>query len=189
MYKKADIGVAQADNFLDTHPNAPLMNLRPRLSTELPPEGSRVVTYGYPENEVLDFNDPEAVPVISGDFFRGGYLRFVPQPENPSLRFPYIETSIDLRPGTSGGPVFDAKGRVIGVNSRSWNFRGAEHEGDSLSYIVPVGNILDVDIDPFMVPPISWEGNQVPEAKRGHLLTGRELAHYGHLLFDPPISW
>jgi hypothetical protein len=187
LLRKADIGIAQADNFLDSFPANPLQNLRATLSTQLPSVGSPLTTYAYPENEVLDFGLENQVPVIAGDYFLGGFLRFVKEPEHPFLRFPYFETTVEIRSGASGGPVFDAKGRVIGVNCRGWDFRGGEHEGNPLSYIVPIGNMLDIDVDPFMIPAVSWEAEQIPDSRSGCTLNGRELAEYGHVLFEPPL--
>ena len=95
--------------------------------------------------------------------------------------------AIEIRSGASGGPVFDSRGRVIGVNSRGWDFRGSEQEGDNLSFIVPIRELLPLELEPLQVPPISWEDAQIPENRRGQILTVAELAKYGHFLFDPPI--
>jgi len=186
LLKKADIGIGQADNYLETA-STPLMNLLPTLSTEMPPEGSPLVTYAYPENEVLDFNDSDQIPSIRGNYFQGGFLRYVAQSEHPFLRFPYFETSVEVRSGASGGPIFDHCGRIIGVNCRGWDFQGAEHEGNSLSYIVPVEKMLEIEVDPFLVPPNSLEAQQLLSETKRQLLTGRTLARFGHVLFDPAV--
>ena len=65
--------------------SAPLMNLRAELSTELPMPGAPLVTYAYPENAILDFNMGGEIPEIRGDYFEGGFLRFVSVPEHPFL--------------------------------------------------------------------------------------------------------
>jgi hypothetical protein len=183
LLRSFDVAVVQADNYLDKYPENPLMNLRGHLSSKLPSEGAPLVTFAYPENEVLDFQDKEAKREVRGDFFEGGFLRYVHLPENPLLKFPYFETTIPLRPGASGGPVF-YNGRIVGINCAGWNFDGAEHEGCSLSYIVPIEHLMTVEIDPFMIPPQSWEAQQIPESKRGGVLTFSELADYGHILLD-----
>jgi hypothetical protein len=184
----ADIGIAQAENYLESYPQDPLQNLRATLSTQFPKEGERLITYAYPENEILDFNRKDGIPEIKGDYFHGGFLRYVEKPEHPFLRFPYFETSVEIRSGASGGPVFNSCGQVIGVNCRGWDFRGGEHEGNSLSYIVPISNVLDIDVDMFLLPKISWEFMRIPQYRKGRLLSGHELAKYGHLLFEPPLS-
>jgi len=187
LSESIDIAVVQADNYIVTFPTNPLQNLRACLSTIIPEEGSPLITYGYPENLPLDFAMEDQIPLIQGDYFQGGFLRYVQQSEHPFLPYPHFETSVELRPGTSGGPVFDSQGHVIGVNCRGWDFRGEEHEGDNLSYIVPIENILNLDIDPFMIPPQSWEAQQIPISRRGKTLSGRELAQYGHYNFFPSI--
>ena len=185
LLKAADVAIVQADNFLDRNPTAPLMNLRPKLCVALPAEGEHLVTFAYPENAILDFNQDDHIPEIRGDYFQGGFLRFVSPSAHPFLPFAYFESTVELRSGASGGPVFDSCGRVIAINCRGWDFRGAEHEGSNLSYLVPIYHIFDLEVDPFMVPPGSWEAAQIPAAKVGQLLTIKELARYGHILLEP----
>jgi len=104
------------------------------------------------------------------------------------MRFPYFEATIEVPGGTSGGPVFDQKGRVVGLNCRGWDFRGAEHEDAPLSYMVPIEHLLELPVDPFLVPPSSWEADQIPAEKKGQRqLTVRELGLFGHVVFDPPV--
>ncbi|MEM7208924.1 MAG: DegQ family serine endoprotease [Pseudomonadota bacterium] len=54
---------------------------------------------------------------------------------------PFIQTDAAVNPGNSGGPLFDAEGRVIGVNSqiytRSGGFMG-------LSFAIPVNVVKDI---------------------------------------------
>jgi hypothetical protein len=184
MLNTADVAVIQADNFLDRVPNDPLMNLRPTLSLDLPAAGELLTTYAYPENAILDFNIPGHMPEIFGDYFEGGFLRFVSVPENPSLRFPYFESTVELRSGASGGPVFDANGRIIAINCRGWDFRGSEQQGSHLSYLVPIVHLLDIQIDLFMVPPFSWEAAQLPSDWASQQFTIRDLSHRGHILLE-----
>lgn len=188
MLNAADVAVVQADNYVESFPTTALMNLRPRLSLRLLAEGEPLVTYAYPENRVLDFNVAGHTPEIRGDYFQGGFLRFVQDPEHPYLRFPYFESTVEVRSGASGGPVFDSSGAIIGVNCRGWDFRGGEHEGEQLSYLVPIAHILGLGIDPFMVPPNSWEAAQIPANERGQSLTVAALARYGHILVEPPLT-
>lgn len=82
--------------------------------------------------------------------------------------------------------MFDSAGRVVAVNCDGWDFRGSEHEGAPLSYLVPVEHLLELEIDPFMVPPNSWEASQIPPSRAGQPLTIHDLVHYGHILMDPP---
>ena len=149
----------------------------------MPPVGSRLVTYAYPENDLLDFSGDDP-PVIRGDWFDGLLIRNVTRSEHPYMPYPYLETSIEIRSGASGGPVFDEQGRVVGVNCRGWDFRGTEHEGDPLSSIVPLGEAMPMEIPLQQLPEGSWEARQVPAGRQGKSLTLAELAAYGHVLFE-----
>ena len=179
----ADLAIGQADNYVDKFPNAPLPNRRTKLTTSVPPIGSKVVTFAYPENEVLEFSRDEP-PVIRGDRFEGVLLRNVTKSDHPFIPYPYLETSIEVRSGASGGPVFDDRGRVVGVNCRGWDFRGTEHEDNPLSSIVPIGAAMPMEVPVQQLPASSWEDHQVPEARRGKPLTLAELASYGHVAFE-----
>jgi len=186
-YKKADLALGHADNYKRQYPHCPLMNLRPLLSLELPPAGSQVVTYAYPENEVLDFASKDQVPTIRGDYYDGVFQRFLKISENPSMPCPCYETTIEIRSGASGGPVFDNRGRIIGVNCRGWDFRGTEFENKNLSYVIPVREALSMNVSHLLLPDHSWELNQISQEKRGNAITFAELARYGHVVFDPPL--
>lgn len=54
---------------------------------------------------------------------------------------PFIQTDVAINPGNSGGPLFDMKGRVVGINSqiytRSGGFMG-------ISFAIPVKVAMDV---------------------------------------------
>jgi hypothetical protein len=178
-----DVAVAQADNYAASVPEGPLCNLRAPISTGTPPKGTELVTYAYPDNAVLDFTDG-STPQIKADFYDGHMLEVIEDPRaTPFMPYPHYRTSIELRSGASGGPVFH-DGRVVGVNCRGWDFRGGEHEGDNLSHVVPAAALLPLEIGADYVPPASWEYRQIPDDRRGHRFTFGELATLGHILVD-----
>ena len=182
-----DLAVVQADNFVNDGSRSALQNLRAVIAPVLPRDGTPLVTYAYPENAILDFNDTGLIPVVRGDYFAGGVLRFVNRPEHPLLPFPYLETTVEVRSGASGGPVLLANGSVVGVNCRGWDFRGGEHEGQHLSYIAPIALLLDLEVDTFQLPRFSWEGNQF-ETPLPPRTTIRELVRRNIILSEPPIA-
>jgi hypothetical protein len=100
------------------------------------------------------------------------------------MRFPHFETSIKIKSGASGGPVFDSDGRVVGVNCRGWDFGDAAPEEDNFSLIIPVREVLNQRVKLDHLPPISWERDQIPTNRVGTSFTIAELAGYGHIDFN-----
>ncbi|MDT3679092.1 MAG: DegQ family serine endoprotease [Burkholderiaceae bacterium] len=54
---------------------------------------------------------------------------------------PFIQTDVAVNPGNSGGPLFDAGGRVVGINSQIYSRTGG-YEG--LSFAIPIDVALRV---------------------------------------------
>lgn len=175
-----DLAICQADNYMEKVPERPLMNMRPGFSTAIPVPGEQLVTYAYPENEILDFTQKETTPTIRGDFYEGELLRYVELSENPSIPYPHFETNIKLKSGSSGGPVF-ANGKVIGVNCRGWDFHEDDENGN-LSYIVPIKHLVSVSVELKQLPNPSWEKEQIKIIKEKYSI--KELADYGHIIID-----
>jgi hypothetical protein len=178
--EQSDIAVGHAQNFSDRFPDDPLLNLRPRLMPITPPEGARLITYAYPENETLDFTAADATPIVESDYYEGVLLAVRSATENPLLPQVHFETSIEIRSGASGGPVF-YEGNIVGVNCRGWDFRGSEFEGDELSSVIPISEALTLDVPVMELGERSWEYQQIPPARLGHPLTIAELGSFGHI--------
>jgi serine protease Do len=54
---------------------------------------------------------------------------------------PFIQTDAAVNPGNSGGPLFDASGRVIGINSQIYSRTGGFM---GLSFAIPIDVAMDV---------------------------------------------
>ena len=54
---------------------------------------------------------------------------------------PFIQTDVAVNPGNSGGPLFNMKGEVIGINSQIYS-RSGGYQG--LSFAIPINVALDV---------------------------------------------
>lgn len=176
----ADIGIGQADNRVGlAAPHGP-PNLRAPLSFSRPQPGQSLVSFAYPENAVLDFRNDSDAPCLRGDFIEGVFRAQVDSSARPFLPYPHYETSLEIRSGASGCPVF-AGGRVVGIACRGWDFRGGEYEGDDLSSILPATQLLPLEVGCAAVPPESWEYKQIPARRRSSVLTCAELVTYGHI--------
>ncbi|MEO8839143.1 MAG: DegQ family serine endoprotease [Herbaspirillum sp.] len=55
---------------------------------------------------------------------------------------PFIQTDVAVNPGNSGGPLFDAAGRVVGINSQIYSETGG-FEG--ISFAIPIDVALNVE--------------------------------------------
>lgn len=176
-----DIGILQANNYLDKYPENPLTNLRVNLSSRIPLKDEKLVTYAYPENEIMDFIGGSK-RVLRSDFYSGKFIRYVEISENPSIKFSHFETTIKIKSGASGGPVFH-KGKVIGVNCRGWDFLDEKEGEDSLSYIVPVSAILTMKISLNQLPLISTDYQQLKHLNKEEI-TVLDLIKAGHIDFE-----
>src|SRR5579872_6514699 len=99
-----------------------------------PDIGSYVATVGYPDQGI-----PPRVPIVTAGIVE-------PQPQ----RLPPVEGLVikaDVRPGNSGGPVFDEHGLVIGVMRAKINTVKVYAEGgqflDDIGISVPGAVVLD----------------------------------------------
>lgn len=175
-----DIGLAQADNFLETVPEQPLMNKRARLSSRVPQVGELLVTYAYPENAPLDFRDRSAEPLVRADYYDGTVTRHLDAGQRPRLPYFHIETSVNVRSGASGGPVFDSRGYIIGIASSGWDF-GEAADVEPLSSVTLVRDLTSLTVPLQLLPQDSWEARQLPAGESRRSWSVRQLAQYGHL--------
>ncbi|MFZ2648551.1 MAG: hypothetical protein WA210_00460, partial [Burkholderiaceae bacterium] len=157
------------------HPNE-----RIALVTTLPPPRTRIATYAYPSNHRVDFAAPERTGTLFADAFEGEVIELI-GPKDGFLRYPHMQTSIDVGFGASGGPVFGPGGHAFAVNCRGWELQDAE----PLSSVVPVSQILDLQFPYPYIPTGSAEESAVPRNRRGGHVTLRELAAWGHVSVDP----
>jgi hypothetical protein len=163
------------------------------LTLDEPPLGTRVHTHSFllPEQDFSreanrgistftflgEGSDPERDLRFPLSFMaRVGFgtvaARFPERRDAVMLPFPCFQSDIPLYGANSGGPVFDEKGRVCGINCTSY-------EGSDASFHLPIKGVLSLvarDIE--LIP-------EDPVSRRRSVL---ELGLAERVLFDPPLS-
>lgn len=177
----SDIALVQVEN--GDGQNTGPGNKRGPLALLSPKVGEHLVTYAYPENELLNFVTKDHPPVLKGDYFDGVFEQQVLPREHPYIPYPHYETTIPIHSGASGCPIFNSSGRIVAIACRGWDFRGGEHEGEDLSSIIPVSYFLSMNDTCARVPVKCWEYSQIPKSRRGSPLSFGELVSYGHVDF------
>ena len=88
------------------------------------------------------------------------------------LPFPCFQSDIPIYGANSGGPVFDRRGRVVGINCTSY-------EGQDISFHMPLKGILDL-----------WSNDieLIPEDVTSRNRTVFEMGLANRICFHPPLS-
>ena len=157
LHKTADVAVGKMDYHVLNATGKPLTNRIPRFTTLVPPQGSPVCTYAYPESDRV-FEKGE-VSTFVANLYSGMMLEHSDRPRDSRLvRWPHYRTSITLSGGASGGPVFDYRGRVIGINCVG----GIENN----SYMARAKELLNLNVPEF---PGKGDFTVLDLVKSGHI--------------------
>jgi hypothetical protein len=149
------------------HPTEYVFNSVPRLTTECPAIGEQIVTIAYDK----DTCHTPGEYLIGPKYLSGAFEEVHPERRDRSmLAFPCYRTSIIIPGGASGGPVFDGRGRVFGINCTGFD------ETD-VSYLARVEEAL-----PLTAAGMKF-GPDDPPTDRSLL----SLVRSGHVVLIPPL--
>ena len=117
---------------------------RVKLTTDVPAVGSKISTVAFPGTRVQ--NEPPSIYFDIDYSQHPGEIHEVYESGRDSvmLPFPCCQTSMKIKSGASGGPVFDDQGRVFAVNSTG--FHNHNEDDQDISYISPIGLALGLPI-------------------------------------------
>ncbi len=166
-----DIAVGICFQMKNNSDGSDLKNTQLKLTTEVPEIKSQVVTFAYPNTLKINGNIDNQSFVFYPNFYSGTLEEYYPcGRDKVLLPGESFRTSIYLHPGSSGGPVFDNKGRVFAINTSSQDIK-------NISFVSSIKAILDIVIDDVNLmaggPTFS--------------LSIRELTKMGHLFVSGPI--
>lgn len=155
-HNTSDIVVGKMDYRVVEATGEPLINKLPTFTTTPPPKNSPVVTFAYSGTDKI-FTKSDILPgTFRAGYYYGELLDHSDNKRDSSLvSWPHYMTSIDVKGGASGGPVFDHLGRVIGVNCVG-GFT-------DLSYMARARELLDLRVPEFPMEGCHQEGPSVQD--------------------------
>ncbi|WP_150912541.1 S1 family peptidase [Marinobacter halotolerans] len=161
----SDVGVGVCREMKHNKTGELLTNAVLPISKIEPKVNDHVFTYAYP-NTVHLKGEKENI-FINPRFYEGKVSECFPDGRD-SVFLPSrcYQTSIAIHGGASGGPVFNEKGHVVGINSTGFN------DCHDISFISSIGDIFDLSI-----PGIKRNPGADEEA-----VTIRRLQQLGHVI-------
>ncbi len=110
-----------------------------------PQIGETVHTFAYPKNKVVRMNDGSFVGEFKPMYQYGEVVEYFPKGRDKTfLPGPCYQTTILVEGGSSGGPVFNEEGKVVGINST-----GYDGVTPPISFFTPITEIFEFRI-PFV---------------------------------------
>jgi len=162
---QSDVGVGMCRQMEHNTTKKKLLNKILRISKDGPKVGDKVFTYAYP-NTVHRKTDKEEIH-LNPLFYAGEITDSFPNGrDSVFLPSTCYQTSITIHGGASGGPVFNSKGHVIGINSTG--FEGCS----DVSFISSIDDIFEISL-----PDIRLSNNDSAKS-----YTIRELQRLGHVI-------
>lgn len=154
-----DLALCETERFVDENgkpiPSEPL-----ELTTEMPPIGSPVFTHAFSSRSASFAGEKfEGIPAGT---YEGGFVNpktgkdqeiefvarlgfgqvmeiFTEARDKVMMPFPCFRSDIPVYGGNSGGPVFDHRGRICGVNC-------SQFQGTDIAFHVPLEGILGLRV-------------------------------------------
>jgi S1-C subfamily serine protease len=139
-HPEADIAVGLVKPLCNAETRAPLANTFLALSADIPRLGDVVFCFGYPLTTVVSNNRGVTAAMLEPFWTDGVVDAHFPTGRDRVVHPGHcLQTTLSAYGGSSGAPVMDAWGRVVGVVSSSLD--------ESPTYVVPIVEALRLDID------------------------------------------
>ncbi len=102
-------------------------------------------TYAFAKSNVFIYENKE-IGRFTGNWYVGKAIEHFPNGrDNTFLPDECYQTNIEILGGSSGGPVFNLKSKIVGVNSTGYELLSDEHE--NISFITPINKIWEMEVN------------------------------------------
>lgn len=152
----ADLAIGMLNPMRDRNTNGLLVNSILSLTHDVPYVGDPIITFAYPHTEVVESGGQNSVYVNPAEYVGGIVETFPNGRDRVMLPSPCYRTNMKIPHGASGGPVFDKKGNVFGVNSTGI-------DGTDDSFVSAIGPFFSMEIDSASVSGMA-EGGRISMA-------------------------
>jgi len=136
LHPAADVALVRLETQKSTTTKRLLRNAIMKLSLEVPPTGSPVACWGYPQSILLPPNwqfDGFSVLLERGEG-QGLVEEYFPNGRDLAMQpGECVQTSMNTMGGASGGPVFNERGEVFAVVSSGM--------GEHTTYVAPIRDL------------------------------------------------
>jgi S1-C subfamily serine protease len=115
----------------------------PTLTLEYPPKGTHIASFAYPQS-TLDVIANKQAKIRINDSWHYGQIEGFHQEGVSLLRNPCFQSSMEIRGGSSGGPVANLSGHIFAINSS-----GAETTPEiaAYSFLSPINLCFNMQVD------------------------------------------
>jgi S1-C subfamily serine protease len=143
LHSTSDVAVGLLHPAIHRVTGKPMPNMVPILSRNWASVGTSVTTYAFPCAAFHLRDDGQYNLVLPGTWSHGHIIEQIPQGLGASYLGPCYHTSLGIDSGASGGPVFDHRGYVIGINSSGFPAEGVE---DPVGHVSAIQDIFNLEL-------------------------------------------
>lgn len=141
IFKNPNADISLGKPIIEKMNDKNLINKIWEYDIEYPNVGEKIYTFAYPNSEKLDIEQNNWKFKL--EIFRGEIIDIHDRCPTCGIQTNCFQSNMQMLSGSSGGPVFNEKGKVIGINSLSYEVP----EGDiPLSFITPISKVLEIKI-------------------------------------------
>jgi len=120
-----------------------IRNPVPTLTTSYPSAGTPIASFAYPDS-IMDIVGEKQLKLSVNDTWHYGEIEDFHAEGTPMLRNPCFQSSMEIKGGSSGGPVANRQGHIFAINSTGTE---TSPEIAAYSFLSPIDLCFDIQVD------------------------------------------